>query len=138
MNKELLIQTINWLEAGAPERKFNMIKMIEYDDTPPKNWCGTTCCIAGYVWQQSKTPEDIQGGLYVYWDTIEAQAAAMLGLKPAIAHQLFYPSSSDNRSYPGEWEEITPAEAAQAIRNVMAHGEPRWEEILDFDAGDSY
>ena len=133
MNKELLQQTINWLEAGAPERRFDMGKMIDYDDKP-NNWCGTTCCIAGYVWQQQNSPSDVPThNIYEFWNQIEVQAAAMLGLKPAIAHRLFYPSSSDNRSYPGEWEEITPAEAAQAIRNVMAYGEPRWEEILDFE-----
>lgn len=143
MNKELLIQTINWLEAGAPERTFNMSKMVEYanpnDDTRPENWCGTACCIAGYVWQQQKTPADVlTHNIYDFWYTIEAQAAEMLGLRPAVAHQLFFPSSSDNRSYPGVWDEITPAEAAQAVRNVMAHGEPRWEDILDFDNEDSY
>lgn len=134
MNKELLIQTINWLEAGAPERRFDMGKMIEYDtDEPPTNWCGTTCCIAGYVWQTAHTPDDIPPGLYLYWDTIERQAATLLGLNFNVAHRLFYPSSSDNIAYPEDWDTITPAQAAQAIRNVMAHGEPRWEEILDFE-----
>lgn len=132
MNKELLQQTINWLEAGAPERRFDMGKMIDYDDKP-NNWCGTTCCIAGYVWQTAHTPDDIPNpGLYVFWDTIEAQAATLLGLDYKTAHQLFYPSN-DSRSYPGDWDGITTAQAAQAVRNVMARGNAHWEEILDFE-----
>lgn len=132
MNKELLTRTINWLEAGAPERRFNMSKMVEWPEDKPTNWCGTTCCIAGYVWQQNKTPEDIEGGLYAFWDNIEKQAAEMLGLDFSTAHRLFYPSTS-TESYPGDWDDITPAQAAQAVRNVMERGEPHWEEILDFE-----
>lgn len=140
MNRELMELTINWLEAGAPERRFNMCKMIEYDDIDnvPDNWCGTACCIAGYVWQQNKTPLDINVGLYSFWDTIEKQAAEMLDLDFPTAHRLFYPASSTapHDSYPGSWDQITPAQAAQAVRNVMQRGEPHWEEILDFEEED--
>lgn len=136
MNKELLTQTIAWLEAGAPERQFNMSKMIEYEGDKPTNWCGTACCIAGYVWQQNKTPEDIEGGLYAFWDTIERQATEMLELEFPVAHRLFFPATIDpeygSMSYQGEWDAITPRQAAQAVRNVMDRGEPHWEEILDF------
>lgn len=140
MNKELLIQTINWLEAGAPERRFDMGKMVEYDDHEniPDNWCGTTCCIAGYVWQQQKTPLDIVGNFYSFWDEIEAQAAEMLGLDYGTAHKLFYPATTGGpyQNFPGSWDSITPKQAAQAVRNVMTRGASYWEEILDFNDED--
>lgn len=135
MNTELLKITLNWLEAGAPERRFNMSKMVEFDDLDnvPNNWCGTACCIAGYVWQLDKKPHDIEGGLYSFWDTIEKQAAKMLELDFPVAHRLFYPASTETKeAYPGSWGEITPEQAAQAVRNVITRGEPYWEEILDF------
>lgn len=144
MNKELLEITALWLEAGAPERKFNMSKMVEYDyGTKPTNWCGTTCCIAGYVWQLDKDAEKLDlnpSGLFDQWDDIEHQAADALGLEFSVAHRLFYPAKVDpelgHMSYQGVWDDITAAQAARAVRNVMERGEPHWEEILDFDEED--
>lgn len=140
MNTELMNLTIAWLEAGAPERKFNMSKMVELENQYiiPNNWCGTTCCIAGYVWQLSTNPDDLlTPSIYSIWDDIENKAAKALELDYSVAHRLFYPSSSVDRfSYPGIWDKITAAEAAQAVRNVRDRGEPHWEEILDFSTED--
>jgi len=140
MNKDLLELTALWLEAGAPERRFNMSKMVEYDgDTAPQNWCGTTCCIAGYVWQLEKSTKDIPDdrSIYAMWDDIEKQAADILNLDFKTAHSLFYPrSTTTGEGYPGWWEGITAAQAARAVRNVMNRGASYWEDILDFTAED--
>lgn len=140
MNKDLLELTAAWLEAGAPERRFDMSKMVEYDgDTAPNNWCGTTCCIAGYVWQMNKTAESVANtpSIYGIWDRIEREAAKALGLDFKTAHRLFYPTSTESgENYPGYWHDITADQAAQAVRNVINRGASYWEDILDFTEED--
>ncbi|NBW17379.1 MAG: hypothetical protein EBR82_56305 [Caulobacteraceae bacterium] len=138
MNIELLEKTAQWLEAGAPERNFNMNKLLDFDTITPgsDNWCGTTCCIAGYVWQQVHPVTHWGTLIGGQWGTkIESQAAGALRISRTTADRLFYPSrTSDGERYDGVWDEITPAQAARAVRNVMERGEPYWEEILDFEA----
>lgn len=141
MNKDLLELTALWLEAGAPERTFNMSKMVEFDglSEAPNNWCGTTCCIAGYVWQLENTTQDIPNdrGIYAMWDDMEIEAAKALGLNFTTAHRLFYPhSTTTGEGYPGSWDTITAAQAAQAVRNVIERGASYWEDILDFTEED--
>ncbi|NBW16170.1 MAG: hypothetical protein EBR82_50125 [Caulobacteraceae bacterium] len=132
MNLELLEKTAQWLEAGAPERNFNMNKLVDWATVheDSKNWCGTTCCIAGYVWQH------VHPNPHVDWSIgydITREAALALGLLEETADRLFYPSTLDDDEYGGVWDEITPTQAARAVRNVMERGEPYWEEILDFE-----
>jgi len=135
MNIEKLEQVEQWLLAGAPERKFNMNKLVEVPDGQRENWCGTTCCIAGYVYQQEVPFNQNQHNKdFTGWDVVENTAAEALGLDWGVANRLFYPSNS-GFSYAGSWGEIKPQEAAQAVRNVIEQGEPLWETILDFDEG---
>ena len=139
MNIELLERTAKWLEAGAPERNFNMAVVVDWNagwaDSVPANWCGTTCCIGGYIWQQTIAADDTrkinralrEGGIC-------HDAADAAGLDRSVADALFYPkSTSSGLTYEGGWSTITPAQAARAVRNVMERGEPYWEEILDFE-----
>lgn len=128
MNIEKLEQVEAWLLAGAPERKFNMNHLIhDYEDKT--NWCGTSCCIAGYVYQMVTPREKWVGELCV----VDKVAAKVLGLDDEVAASLFYVRASDGETCPMEWEDITPVQAAQAVRNVIVRGEPLWETILDFE-----
>lgn len=133
MNKERLEQVEQWLLAGAPERRFDMGRLVEVLDDQKDNWCGTSCCIAGYVFSQevafnpSKHNSRFNG-----YEEVEPIAAAALGLSNRVSHRLFYIESTNGRSYEGNWFEVTPEQAAQAVRNVIEQGEPLWENILEF------
>jgi len=133
MNKERLEQVEQWLLAGAPERTFNMNRLVEVPEGERDNWCGTACCIAGYVFQQEVAfdPQLHVGNHFGIWMDVEAVAGETLGLSPEVAAQLFFIENGKGRAYTGVWEDVTPQEAAQAVRNVIVHGEPRWEEILE-------
>jgi len=139
MNIELLEKTAKWLEAGAPERNFNMAVVVDWiggtPDAAPENWCGSMCCIGGYIWQQTVSSDDIEeiskalngGGICL-------QAADAVGIDWSVADALFFvKSTSSGLSYRRGWSTITPAQAARAVRNVMERGEPYWEEILDLE-----
>lgn len=72
MNKQLLHQVANWLEAGAPHATFKMElgvyveTPLEYEQTADPygadrildraNECGTTCCIAGAALALANVP----------------------------------------------------------------------------------
>jgi hypothetical protein len=128
MNKERLEEVAQWLEAGAPERKFNMGTLLIDEETGSanNNWCGTECCIAGYVVTRY-IPQEVD------FDRIEEDATKLLGLKESVSDALFYPKvlSSGIDATDMDWEDITHIQAAQAVRNVMKHNNPLWEEILE-------
>lgn len=137
MNVEKLKQVEQWLLAGASERTFNMNRLVEVPEGHKENWCGTTCCIAGYVYQQEVPFNQNQHNKnFTGWGVVENTAAEALGLDGRIANLLFYPSNSKGYFYTGKWEDVTPQQAAQAVRNVIEQGEPLWETILDF--GEEY
>lgn len=137
MNIKMLEQVEQWLLAGAPERKFDMNVLVD-DVQGKENWCGTSCCIAGYVFQQTKAYDAVikKDEPFFQWNhDIEQIAADTLGVDKSEAYKLFYvrKSGTDSNDYQGDWEKITPAQAAQAVRNVIDHGTPMWETILNFD-----
>ena len=125
MNKERLEEVAQWLEAGAPERKFNMNRLLNVETgSAKKNWCGTECCIAGYVVTRY-IPQDVN------LDSIEEDATELLGLEESVSDTLFFPKVLGSEDMVFCWDDITPAQAAQAVRNVMKHNNPLWEEILE-------
>ena len=135
MNIKMLEQVEQWLLAGAPERKFDMNVLID-DVKDKENWCGTSCCIAGYVFQQTKAYDAVvkKGENFFQWQhDIEQIAADALGINRHEANRLFFVHNSEGLDYQGDWEAITPQQAAQAVRNVIDHGTPMWETILDFE-----
>jgi len=125
MNKERLEEVAQWLEAGAPERTFNMNRLLNDEaGSPDNNWCGTECCIAGYVVTRY-IPQDVN------LDSIEKDARDLLGLDYHLSDALFYPKVLGSEDSFDDWEDITHIQAAQAVRNVMEHNNPLWEEILE-------
>lgn len=132
MNKERLEQVEQWLLAGAPERRFDMNTLVDVPEGQKENWCGTSCCIAGYVFSQevafnpSKHNQRFNG-----YEQVAPVAAEALGLSDKVSNRLFYIKSTNGMSYDGDWAEVTTEQAAQAVRNVIEHGEPMWENILE-------
>lgn len=135
MNIERLNQVIDWLEAGAPERIFDMrcFTNVGLMGEPPENWCGTSCCIGGYAVTAfvHKTPQD-------YFEKtldIAEEAQKALGLSRDTANALFYVlDKGGERGFQSSWDVITADQAAKAVRNVIEFDDPKWTEILDPNA----
>ena len=133
MNKERLEQVEQWLLAGAPERRFDMGRVVDVPEGQKENWCGTSCCIAGYVFSQEVAFNPAKHDRhFVGYKQVEPIASAALGLSFEVSNRLFYIQSTSGVFYDGDWGMITTEQAAQAVRNVIEHGEPMWENILDF------
>jgi hypothetical protein len=127
VNTERLNEVALWLETGAPERHFNMNQMLGPNpNRDPLNWCGTECCIAGYVVTRYQPGS-------IGFDNIAHKARDLLGLNDDVADALFYPRElgSEENINSVSWDDITPAQAAQAVRNVIGLNDPCWEEILE-------
>lgn len=139
MNKERLEQVEQWLLAGAPERRFDMGRLVEVPAGQKDNWCGTACCIAGYVYQQNVKfdPTKHDRHFYGFWE-VDDLATKALGLSEGVAKKLFYMEDSQGYQYDGDWDQVTAADAAKAVRNVIDHGEPLWETILEFYEDEVY
>lgn len=133
MNKERLEQVEQWLLAGAPERRFDMNTLVDIPADQKENWCGTSCCIAGYVFSQEVAFNPSKHNRYfVGFEQVGPIAAEALGLSFEVSNRLFYIQSTSGVGYDGDWAEVTTEQAAQAVRNVIEQGEPMWENILDF------
>jgi len=121
VNTEILIQTKEWLLAGAPGYNFDMSVIYDHTD------CGTTCCIGGYI---AKALDPSFDGFDALW-----VAENLLDLPPGVANALFYPDEGFDGQYlklpEGRfYSNITTQEAAQAVQNVIDHQDPRWLEVL--------
>lgn len=134
MNRELLTQIAEWLEAGAPHKagisQFNMNKLIDtasYTNSPnPIHGCGTACCIAGAAIQftqenKNLPPMDRLPAISANWQ----QAGELLRLQDDLAYALFFGENLE-----GKWivdlEEVTAKDAAKVIRHLLATGEVDW------------
>lgn len=137
MNVEKMEQVEQWLLAGAPERRFDMSTLVDIPADQKENWCGTSCCIAGYVYQQNVKFDAATHGRYPFiYGKVEEVAVEALGISKEVGNRLFYIKSISGMNYAGDWDKVTTADAAQAVRNVIDHGEPMWEIILDFSEDD--
>lgn len=126
MNKERLTQVAEWLEAGAPERKFNMNRLLNISETTDTvNWCGTECCIAGYVVTKF-APEDV--AIVADSGSADWLAGKLLDLEPETADDLFYPKDSHARQIE-DWSAITATQAATVVRHLIETEEVNWEII---------
>lgn len=113
--KEALVKTLVLLETGKLEysKAFN----FDYDDEPANKFsgrfnmrywtehsdCGTIACIGG-------TAELISGVKFPY--------AHNAGLR-----KIFQPGAV----FMEKWADITPAEAATALRSYLSTGDARWD-----------
>lgn len=138
---ESLLKVLDKLERGelvhAPEAyaqggsrpegdSFNMSAYVSVGG------CGTVGCIAGWM-------HLVSGGAcykrFNFWTQkmLDDHAALFpnstphwsLSIIPDALNELFHAANVDV-----DLEDITPDQAAQAIRNYLSVGEPRWEEVL--------
>ena len=110
MNTELILKTADEIEAMphgrtrtfdlAPIAGFNMAVTYAEED------CGTVCCIVGYLTKSHA------------FDM--STVAELLRISQGDAYKLCFPVT-------GEWEKITPAQAAATLRRLAATGEVSWE-----------
>lgn len=110
-----------------------MGRLVEVPYEHKNNWCGTSCCIAGYVFSQEVAfnPDEHDHNFNGFGD-VESVAAKALGLEEKVAERLFYIQDRGGFQYEGDWGDVDATHAAQAVRNVIEHGEPLWENILEF------
>ncbi len=87
--------------------------------------CGTVGCIAGHA-AGLVAYKNVFSNRNYHVDRVEREAREVLGLKPAVADNLF---GLDMREVVC-LSRITPGQAVKAIHNVIDRGWPYWKEIL--------
>lgn len=127
MNAERLTQLAEHMEANAPLAVFDMLTYSTPVSSRDNNaWgleaeqkllgdCGTVCCLAGYTVLLNK--QDLNQ--FVAIRKVSQIAMYFLGLtpnNPNYGHDLFSPTLAP--------EFCTPAQAAVAVRNVIAGKDP--------------
>lgn len=100
MNKERLEMLAKHLEK-LPRKEFDM-----------GHWCGTACCIGGYIEKLFGLPEN--GRIAVARDVV--------GLNPVQANQLFFGETS---------AKATPQQAASVVRHLKDTGKVEWEKFVN-------
>lgn len=95
-----------------------------------RSHCGTVACIGGWVWLLNKEqPED--NGEYTQdaheraTDFVSGFVSGSNPKDPDGLYHLFYPKNV------ACWSDISPKEAAVAIRNYIANGDPQWENTVN-------
>jgi len=129
VNTERLNGILNWLESAEEALLFNMGTFTFVPNTAKaeNNWCGTSCCLAGYT---VITYGDFVPGntvIHVFED-----AWKLLELTYAEARALFYCKSLAGRDLWLTFDGITRSQAAQAVRNLIDCGDPKWEVICAY------
>jgi hypothetical protein len=119
--KEALMKTLVLLETGKLTHVPDPIESPEYiipfeerqfsGEFNMSSWskshhCGTVCCIGGTA--------ELVGSLPVY--SLDPSCASNAGL-----HNLFYPQV-------GGYNQITPAQAARALRSYLTTSDAKWHE----------
>lgn len=134
------IETLKWLEAGAPHQldglegkfNFNMRHFVLL------NGCGTTCCIAGAIAQFGVplidpvrvTDNEQEWGALTLDMEFGLTALSRITLSDEERdelHALFY---LDGVPTTKVLSEITPAEAAYALRHYLTAGTTLWPDDM--------
>lgn len=108
----MLLRAEAWLATEDAETHFNMRfwheDVNEYPDYARfPGQCGTVMCIGGYISSQPDISPELHDNIH------------------ATCMELFYPPWEF-----GKYRKITPAQAQQAVRNYLEHGNPKWNHII--------
>ena len=149
LRNERLTELAEFFEAGAPHFKFDITTGFEYKGgdihQALDGECQTAGCIAGFVFPKAVAdldpaaieagavlgdePDDGTGEWYqADWFYVKGEAQRYLGLTDDEAYDLFMGYRQVH--IPGG--RVTPREAANAVRNVMA-GRPAWKRVMALD-----
>jgi hypothetical protein len=103
-----------------------MVGETTLDHSNHRSHCGTVACIGGWLWLLSKESPS-ENGEYPAEAHIRA-TEFVNDAKPSDEsnlYELFYPRRV------ARWSEISPKEAAAAIRNYITIGHPQWHMVVD-------
>lgn len=130
-NVENMMRVRAFIEE-LPGKNFNMAELCSNN-----NECGTVACIAGWAYILENEIVDVVDLMDLKDAPFVSSARQYLGLTPELAEALFYcrnlgPEANAKETcnpalrmlYATKWHAI------QAIDNVIAHGDPKWEEII--------
>jgi hypothetical protein len=96
--------------------------------TPNREVCGTVACIGGWIWLLNKE-QPTDNGEYTRYAHARASDFVSAVCPTDSCHSdlydLFYPKEV------ARWSNISPKEAAKAIRNYLTVGSPNWAEVVD-------
>lgn len=108
------ITVLGMLERGelkhVPEPKINSKDGFNMNYSGRNTRCGTVACIGGWVAVLLRRPPDE----YVFGCGEEGPR-----------YDLYFPYEVSQ-----DWDDITPAKAASALRNYLTCGEPRWKSVM--------
>lgn len=120
---------LDWLDAGAQHTKKLDFNMNHFSAAVP---CGTTCCIAGAIYQLNRKkldpllPEDfIKSRDPINQCYVLGKA---IGMTRDQVHNLFFAGDERGRSY--DLDDIPPELAAAMVREFLETGEANWPEEL--------
>ena len=114
----------------AREKLACYLESLPPENFDMNNWiCGTTACIAGHAAIQAGwTGTDSVDCFNIERDGVLGlageEARKLLGLTAEQSGKLFTPWGEDNIR---PFFNPTKEQAAQALRNITAHGAPRWD-----------
>jgi len=127
VNIERLNEILDWLESDKEKLRFNMGSFVLTSDTAKaeNNWCGTSCCLAGYtaIAYGGFTP----GNTVIH---VFEEAWELLELTYEQARALFYCNTIEGKNLWLDLNGITRPQAAQAVRNLIESGDPKWGAVL--------
>lgn len=146
LNVELLTKIAEWLEGGAVHVD-QMGNKYAFDmnawhcpvdstvESVPADYpdCGTVMCIGGAVMQFLN--EDDVSLFSNYQKIMEERAGKALGMESKDSYNLFYPWHSEtfNHAKFSDYD-LTPANCAKVIRNLIATGEVDWGVIVSVES----
>lgn len=113
VNAKMFEPVLAWLDAGAPYWENSLV--FDMTTTGTEHPCGTACCIAGALNQFHNLGAG--GGAAL----VTQEVAEAVGMTRRQERNLFWATNRPEGLY-----EVTPAEAAAAIRSMLETGEVKW------------
>jgi len=144
-NEENAALLLEWLDNGAPhtilametwgsdiytaiEDEYESVVAAYYDDVSIPETCGTAACIAGAACMMAQgTWGDAEAAIETDLTTPESDALRWLGItKDANALDAYHPLFCPEAARDGCGGLPTSQDAANALRNTIQSGDPKW------------
>lgn len=145
-NEENANRLLEWLDHGAPHTAFALqvtvgsyeesYHEVATEDEPDDDRnCGAVACMAGAASLMHDGTFGLpNASMDSTWEPIQTKAIAFLGidvdeLPEQIEHNMLDVFSPRAAEQFGNIDHATAYQSAQALRNFIEFGDPRWEEI---------